>query len=45
MILQAHSWTYTQRKLYLKRYMHPNVHSSTIHHSQGMKDTSVYINR
>ena len=45
MILQAHSWTYTQRKLYLKRHTHPNVHSSTSHHSQDMKDTSVSINR
>ena len=29
----------------LKRYMHPNVHSSTIYSSQDMAKTQVPINR
>ena len=29
----------------LKRYMHPNVHSSIIYNYQDMEATSVYINR
>ena len=28
-----------------KRYMQPSVHSSAIHHSQGMEATLMYINR
>ena len=38
MILQSHSWPYIQRK-HLKRYMHPNVLSSTIDNSQDMEAT------
>ena len=30
---------------YLKRYMHPNVHSSTIYNSQDMEATKVSIDR
>ena len=40
MIQQSHSWgTYMEKTLNLKRYMHPNVHSSTIHNSQDMEAT------
>ena len=28
-----------------KRYMHPNVHSSTIYNSQDMETTRVHISR
>ena len=42
MIQQFHSWVYIQRKrkhTNLKRYMHPNVHSSIIYHSQDLEAT------
>ena len=30
------------KKANLKRYMHPNVHGSTIHNSQGMEATHIH---
>ena len=38
MILQSHSWVYARKdeNSNLKRYMHPNIHSSTIYDSQDM---------
>ena len=33
------------KKTNSERYMHPNVHNSTIYNSQGMKATQVPINR
>jgi len=40
MILQSHSEVaHTQRNSNMKRYMYPNVHSSTRYNSQGMEDT------
>ena len=36
-ILQSHSWAYIWRKPNSKRYMHPNVHCSTIYDSQNME--------
>ena len=47
MIQQSHSWQYIQKNenTNLKRYMHPNVHSSTIYDSQDMEATKVSINR
>ena len=44
MIQQSHSWAHT--KLYnSRRFMHPYVHSSTIHNSQNMLTTETSINR
>ena len=37
MIKQSQSWAYILRKHNLKRYMHPNVHSSTIYNSQDVE--------
>ena len=37
MIQQCHSWVYVGQNSNSKRYMHPNVHSSTIHNSQDME--------
>ena len=46
MTLQSHSWAYMDlKKTNLKRYMHPNVHSNTIHDRPDIKATSVSINR
>ena len=47
MIQQSHSWQYIQKNenTNLKRYMHPNVHSSTIYDSQDMEATQVSISR
>ena len=44
MIQQFHSWVCIQRK-HLKRYMHPDVHSSTIYSCQDTEATQVSINR
>ena len=45
MIQQFHSWIYSiylkKMKTNSKRYMHPNVHSSTIYSSQDMEATQV----
>ena len=41
-IQQFHSWVYTQKKnenINSKRYMYPNIHSSTIYNSQDMEAT------
>ena len=43
-----HSWVHIWKKYEnsnSKRYMHPNVHSSTIYNSQDMETTQVPINR
>ena len=47
MIQQFHSWLYIWKKenTNSKRYMHLNVHSSTIYYSQDIKATQVSINR
>ena len=42
-------WVYSQKNksnktIYLKRYMHPSVHSSTIYNSQAMEATQVSTN-
>ena len=39
MIQQSHSWAYNWQKYNSKRYMHPHVHSKTIHDSQDMETT------
>ena len=39
MIQQSPSWAYTQAKTKSKRYMHPYVHSSTVHNSQDKETT------
>ena len=38
---QSHSWAYIQKRQssHLRRYMHPNVQSSTIYGSQDMQAT------
>ena len=47
MSFQSHSWAYIQKKkpCNLKEYMHPGVHSSTIHNSQNMEATYMVISR
>ena len=46
MILQSHSWAYSpERKQNLKRYMHSNVHGSTIYNSQDMEATYMSTDR
>ena len=47
MIRQSHSWVYIQKKQNsnLKRYMHPNVHSSIVYSSQDMETIQVPIDR
>ena len=47
MIQQSHSWVYIQRKQNsnLKRYIYPNVHSSTVDRSQNMETIQVPIDR
>ena len=45
MTQQSHSSHVSGRKHDSKRYMHPCIHSSTIHHSQDMESTYVPINR
>ena len=44
MILQFHSWAYIQTNYNLKRYIHPNVHGSSVYDSQDMEATQVSIN-
>ena len=44
MILQFHSWAYIQTNYNLKRYIHPNVHGSSVYNSQDMEATQVSIN-
>ena len=39
MIQQSLSWAYIQTKLDSKRYIHPNVHASTIYNSQDKEAT------
>ena len=48
MTQQFYSWVYTRKKhenTNLKRYIHPNVHSSTTYNSQDMEAIQVPINR
>ena len=46
MIQQSHYWACIQEKTVIKKkYMHPYVHSSTIHSSRDMVTTSVSIDR
>ena len=44
MILQFHSWAYIQTNYNLKRYIHPNVHGSSVYNSQDMEATQISIN-
>ena len=37
MIQQPHFWEYIQENGNSKRYMHPNVHCSTIYNNQDME--------
>ena len=39
MSLESHSWAYVQKRqnVYLKTYMYPNIHSSTIYNTQDME--------
>ena len=39
MTKQSYSWAYQRENHNSKRYMHPNVHHSTIYNSQDMKAT------
>ena len=39
MAQQSHFWAYTPRKPDLKETREPNVHRSTVYHSQGMEAT------
>ena len=39
MIQQSHTWHISRQNYNLKRYMHSNVHSSTIYNSQDMETT------
>ena len=39
MILQTHSWAFFRENYNSKRYMHPNVHNSTIYNSQDLEAT------
>ena len=43
-IQQSHSWYIPRQNYNLKRYMHPNVPSSTIHNSPD-KETQMLIDR
>ena len=45
MIHQSYSWADIKRNYNLKRYMHPNVHCSTIYKSQDREATEMSINR
>ena len=45
MILQTHSWAFFRENYNSKRYMHPNVHNSTIYNSQDMEATQVSTDR
>ena len=47
MTLQSHSWAYIGKNesSNLKRYMHPNVNSSTLYSSQDMETTYVFFNK
>ena len=51
MMQQFHSWVYIPppqkqpQNTNLKRYMHPNVHSSITYSSQDMEATQESINR
>ena len=45
MIQQSYSWALSRENHNSKRYMPPNVHSSTIPNSQYMETTEVPINR
>ena len=45
MIQQSPSWHISRQNYNSKRYMHPYVHSSTIHNSQHMETTLMSINR
>ena len=48
MIQGFHSWVHIQKKnknMTLKRYVHPNVHSSIIYNSQDMEASQMPINR
>ena len=43
MIQQFHFWVFSKEvKLNLQRYMHPCVHCSIIHNSQGMETTLIF---
>ena len=44
MIQQSHPYI-SRENPNSKRYMHPNVHSSTIYNSQEMEITYMFINR
>ena len=46
MIQQSHLFICLEnKKTNLKRYLHPNVHSSTTYNSQDMKATKMSIDR
>ena len=47
MVQQFHSWAYTHKtkNINLKRFMNPNLQSSTIYNSQDMEATQVLTNR
>ena len=45
MIQQSHSWHISGQNYNSERYMHPYVHSSTIHNSQDMETTWKSIDR
>ena len=45
MIQRSHSWACIQRKLYWKRYMHPYIHSSSVHINQDTEATWTSIDR
>ena len=47
MIQQSQSWAYIMKdeNYSLKRYTHPDIHSSTIYNSQDMETTQVPIDR
>lgn len=46
MTQQFYSWVYAQKNLnqLLNKYLHTNVHSSTIYHHQKMEITQMSIN-
>ena len=47
MIQQSHSWAsmWRNHNLKKKKYMHPNVHCSTVYNSQNMEATLMPNNR
>ena len=47
MIQRFHSWAYIMKdeNYSLKRYIHPDIHSSTIYNSQDMETTQVSNDR